>query len=138
MPIFIEKNKQERWWRVDIKLIQNRIELLSKAQEELRFDRVQRAEELRNSEVYRGLTDKIDQLKNERECIVHKNLLIAKYDKKIKDLNEEIRDLKQMLDYELLGYHKTTDQNQIEDASGHIYKITFHSIIKKTNQPNLL
>lgn len=122
---------------MDIKVVQNRIQILQKAKEEAKLDRIMRAEELQNSEGYRNLTDKINQCKRERDEIVHKNLIVAKYTKKIKELNEEISCLQEILNYELINYHKETDKVQIEDISGHLYSIKFRSTIKPTNQKEL-
>lgn len=122
---------------MDIRVISNRIEMLTKAQEEAKVERTLRAEEIRNSETYRMLTDKINQLLAERKAVVHKNLLVAKYDAHIKELNEEISALKDILNYELVIFHKETDRTVVEDISGHMYKIKFTANIKRTNQPEL-
>lgn len=121
---------------MNLDIVKKRIEILNKAREELKTERMIREEELQNSEKYRQIKDKIRDCQIELKTLIHKNLIAAGYARKIQEMNEEIRDLKHILDYELLNYNKETEEDQIEDSLGNLFKITFKSTIKPTRKTN--
>jgi hypothetical protein len=69
--------------------------------------------------------------------ILNENLHITRYTKKIHEINQELSTLKLMLDWELLAMHRKSEITQVEDETGHFYKITFTAHLKKTNQTQL-
>ena len=117
--------------------IEAKIDYLNKRREEAGVNRAMIQSELEVSDVYQGLKAKIKQCQGEIKRIIHENLHIKKYNDELQEINDELKTLREILDWELFAYSKETNKQTVEDGFGQLYKVTFKSQLKKTNQTEL-
>lgn len=116
--------------------IGDRLQLLKDQKKELLDNKQIAKNELEGDPRYIEITQKIAELNQIKKAI--REEIFAKFHltEAIKDLNEEISALQEILSSDLSLYWKKSDSGDIE-LNGTIYHINLTAKLKETNQPSL-
>jgi len=122
---------------MDKEMIQKKMAIAQKTNEELSNVRSMLKSELECSSEYQEVVEQIRELTLEKRQIIDSNKIIAELTKKISEAKLELKECLEVLSSELYHYVKETDKMDIEDQDGKIFKIIINANLKKSNQKSL-